>query len=233
MSHASEQPKSRALLIGIAAALVVMALVYSLTARTGEVDPRVAADAESVSPLGVGDTLPSFTVYDVNGDAVAFDAETMAEPALIITFRGGWCPYCNLHLSELRNVVPEISEMGVNVVFFSGDRPEILYSSLMEETQDDIDGLDYTIYSDADADAAKALGIAFAIDGPVAGWQAWALSKGRDIEDSSIERVQALPVPAVYAVDTDGVIQYAFVEADYKKRLPADDVLAVAAELVQ
>ena len=54
-----------------------------------------------------------------------------------------------------------------------------------------------------------------------------------DIEGSSIERKNAMAVPAVYVIGTDGVIDYDYVNADYRVRLPADDLLVVAQENVQ
>ena len=42
---------------------------------------------------------------------------------------------------------------------------------------------------------------------------------------------QVLPVPAVYMIDKSGKIVYSFVEADYKVRLPAEDLLAAASAL--
>ena len=42
-----------------------------------------------------------------------------------------------------------------------------------------------------------------------------------------------LPVPAVYAIDTTGMIRFDFVEPNYKVRLPAEKLLDVVAELVQ
>ena len=48
-----------------------------------------------------------------------------------------------------------------------------------------------------------------------------------------MQRHGVLPVPAVYAIGTDGVIAFAFADPDYKVRLPADELLAVSKELVQ
>ena len=223
----------RSLIPGLVAGTLFLSLMCSLALQESFADTHIAPDAESISPLGVGDKAPTVTLQDVNGEAWTFDADALERPALIISFRGGWCPYCNLHLSELRTVVPQINELGVDVLFFSGDRPEILYSSLMAETQEDIEGLDYTIYSDATSTAAIAFGTAFTVEGEFSEWQEWAEEKGRDVNGSSIENNHSLAVPYVYAVDRDGVIQFAFVEADYKVRLPADDVLAVATELTQ
>jgi len=40
-----------------------------------------------------------------------------------------------------------------------------------------------------------------------------------------------LPVPAVFAIDRQGEIQFAHTNADYKVRLPADELLAAAHEI--
>jgi peroxiredoxin len=57
--------------------------------------------------------------------------------------------------------------------------------------------------------------------------------KGDDIENSSMTLHGSLPVPAIFAIGTDGVISFAYVNADYKVRLPADDVLQAAKDLVK
>ena len=42
-----------------------------------------------------------------------------------------------------------------------------------------------------------------------------------------------LPVPAVYAIGQDGTIEYAFVNADYKVRLPAEELRSVALRIAE
>ncbi len=190
----------------------------------------VAASATEIDPVKTGEMAPAFTVRTVDDEPFNFDPENLAKPVILVTFRGGWCPYCNLHLSELRNVVPELRDMGIDVYFLSGDRPELLYQSLKRETQDDIDGLGYTILSDADVDAARALGIAFRVpDTMIAGMQ----DRGRDIDGSSMQNFKALPVPAIYVIDVDGMVTYSFVEPDYKIRLSAEDLLEAANAVVK
>ena len=204
-------------------AIIAVGLVGGPAMQLGHADATLPASAEDVVPLDVGDRVPAFVVRGVDSEPWTFDADRLERPTVIITFRGGWCPYCNVHLSELRNVMPEIAGLGADVIFLSGDRPELLYSSLRADTQEAIDGLDYRIYSDADARAAIALGIAFrAAEATVQRRH----EKGEDIADSSMERHGILPVPAVFVVGPGGTIVYRFVEADYKIRLPADDLLA-------
>ena len=204
--------------------VTALACTQAMTVSAADMDGIAASPAE-INPVKAGEMAPAFTVRTVDDEAFVFDPAGLERPAVLITFRGGWCPYCNLHLSELRHVVPELKSKGVDVLFLSGDRPELLYSSLKRETQDDIDGLGYTILSDADMEAARALGIAFRVSSSTLDYME---ERGRDIEASSMDKFEALPVPAVYVIDSDGKVTFSFVEPDYKVRLPADDVLAAA-----
>lgn len=220
----------KSFLVSAFSLVLLMSLMCSLSVQPLHADLPVAQTAEQIKPLKTGQRAPDFVVQDVQGDAFAFDPNALQRPAVIVTFRGGWCPYCNMHLSELHTVVPEIASLGVDVLFLSGDRPELLYSSLAAETQTTIDSLDYHIYSDADAQAAIAFGIAFkAAESTIQG----RADKGQDVAGSSMLEHGVLAVPAVYAIDRTGMIRFAFVEPDYKVRLPAEELLAVAREIVE
>jgi peroxiredoxin len=201
-----------------------------MSISSAQVEMSIAQSAQDVNPVQVGQEAPQFDVRTVDNEVFSFDPANLERPAMLVTFRGGWCPFCNMHLSELRTVMPEIDAMGVDVLFLSGDRPEMLYASLKMETQEDIDGLDYTILSDADANASIALGVAFKINPSTIERRNM---KGDDIDDSSMTLHGSLPVPAIFAIGTDGVVSYAYVNADYKVRLPADDVLQAAKDLVE
>lgn len=207
-----------------------MSLACSLSVQPLHADVPVAKTAEDVQPLRSGQRAPAFAVRDVAGTEVKFDPNAVARPTVIITFRGGWCPYCNLHLSELHKVIPEIAAMGIDVMFLSGDRPEMLYAGLENDVQSTVTELDYTIYSDASGEAAIALGIAFEAPARTVSWLAM---NGTDVAGSSLEKTGVLPVPAVYAIDRTGMIVFDFVESNYKVRLPADELLAVARDIVE
>ena len=215
---------------GALAAVLVLSLACSMSLQYGHADVPIAATAEEAQPLEAGQRAPRFTVRTVDNEAFDFQPQNLERPVVLITFRGGWCPFCNMHLSELKDVVPEINAMGADVLFLSGDRPDQLYSTLSYETQEDIAGLDYTILSDADAQAAIALGIAFkASQGTIDRRR----ERQQDVEGSSMVRHGVLPVPAVFAIGTDGVIAFTFADPNYRVRLPADELLDVVKELVQ
>ncbi len=132
----------QSILHNIFALLLTSSIVCSAALLSGHASAPIAESAERVQPPGIGDQAPRFVVSTPAGDDVVFDPERLKRPAVLLTFRGGWCPYCNVYLSEMRHVIPEIAAMGVDVLFLSGDRPDQLYESLSREAQEDIAGLD-------------------------------------------------------------------------------------------
>ena len=218
----------KTLIYSALAVLMCASLMCSVAYTAGHADAPIAASADEIQPLEVGDSAPRFLLQTVDGDNFDFDPAELQRPVVLASFRGGWCPYCNVYLSEMRHVLPQIRDLGVDVLFLSGDRAELLYDSLSEQAQQDIAGLDYTILSDANAQGAMALGIAFRSSMAT---KAWLTTKGKDYAGSSIDQHGVLPVPAVFAIGTDGRIEFAFTNADYKVRLPADELLAVAQKI--
>jgi len=208
--------------------LLISSLVVSVC-QQGVAAGALPAKAEDITPVKAGDRAPAFTVRTVNDEPYHFDPDGLERPTILITFRGGWCPYCNMHLSELRHVIPGLKDGGFDVLFLSNDRPELLYESLKKETQESIDGLDYKILSDADLNAARALGTAFTVSDRLIQRRN---EKGDDIEESSIDKYKALAVPAVVLVDLSGEISFFYANPDYKVRLSADELQRAAEELL-
>ncbi len=211
------------------AGLFLSAVLLCIAISTNA-DMKIAPSAEETTPLQSGERAPDFTVYRVDGSAYNFRANELEHPTLIITFRGGWCPYCNTQLQDLRHVLPEIKQSGVDVLFLSGDRPEILYSNLKQETQEFINGLDYTILSDADIAAGTALGLAFRVpDETITKYS----QRNWDLAKSSMDKHKVLSIPAVYLIRQDGEIAFAYANPDYRIRMPAEEVKAAVDNLLK
>ena len=178
----------------------------------------VPDDPAGVAPLAVGAMAPAFTAREVNGQDFHFDPKALRSPVLIIFYRGGWCPYCNTHLKDLRQVEPQIRALGYQVLFLSTDRPELLYSSLQEKVT-------YHILSDASMQAARAFGVAYRLDAnTLKNLQTY----GIDLEGTQGTTNHELPVPSVFIVDRGGVVRFRHYNADYKVRLDAASVLDAA-----
>jgi peroxiredoxin len=202
----------------------------SASLQFGHAEKPIAKSAEHTRPLQVGDSAPRFIVETVDHQPFVFDPDRLQRPVMLISFRGGWCPHCNFHLSELREVIPAIDDLGIDVLFLSGDRPELLYRSLTSETQQSIADLNYQVLSDANAEAAIRFGVAFEAAAETIERRRAA---GDDIAGSSMLRRGILPVPSVFAIGVDGKVAFSFSNPNYRVRLPADDLLDVARGLVR
>jgi peroxiredoxin len=183
----------------------------------------VADDATKVQPLAVGDRVPAFVVRRPDSSSYNFDPAARSASAVIIFYRGGWCPYCNVHLGQLKTAETTLRERGYEVLFMSSDRPEIFLSSLKDDIEKD--AANYTLLSDSDAAAAKAFRVAFRVDDTtVEKYKGF----GIDLEATQGNAQHILPVPAVFVVDKSGTVQFAHFNPDYEKRLSADELLAAA-----
>lgn len=184
-----------------------------------QADERIASSAESVRPLGVGDTVPGVELRSVAGLPVALRALVARQPTVLVFYRGGWCPYCNTQLSGLKKIEGTLGDLGYQLVAISPDKPEKLAESVAKQK------LGYALLSDSTADAIKAFGLAFRVDDDTL---ARYRNFGIDLEQTSGAGHHLLPVPAVYVVDPSGRILFAYWNADYKQRLDADKVVAAA-----
>jgi peroxiredoxin len=211
----SEMDMNRFLMIVFAAALAWA----PVQADAGEQRQQIHATAEQAQPLMPGMEAPSFTVRDANGNAVQFDAAALERPLVLTFYRGGWCPYCNLHLSEMRHAERQLRDLGFDIWFVSIDRPDVLRPSLGEPD------IGYTLLSDSGLDATRAFGIAFRVDDKT---NARYLGNGIDLEAISGETHHALPVPSTFMIGTDGRINFAYSNPVYTVRLHPDVLLAAA-----
>jgi peroxiredoxin len=199
------------------AVLLALCLPGALAAQTDRT--RIHDSADQVEPLLPGMRAPSFQVRNARGETVTFDPAAMEKPLIITFFRGGWCPYCNMHLAELRHAQQELKAMGFDLWFISIDRPEILYESLEDPD------IGYTVLSDAQLQATRAFGLAFKVDDETIKRY---LGYDIDLEVISGERHHVLPAPSTFLVGQDGVIRFQYTNPEYRVRLHPDVLLAAA-----
>jgi peroxiredoxin len=203
-------------IIGLIAAFLLLTSIAAMAAGNRE---EIHSSADQVQPLLAGMNAPDFTVRDVEGKAFEFKAGHQDKPVVLTFFRGGWCPYCNLHLSEMRLAEQQLKKMGFNIWFISIDKPELLLESLADPD------IGYTIYSDSSLEATRAFGLAFRVDDEL---NKRYLTYNIDLEKASGETHHVLPAPATYIIGSDGIINFAYINPDYKVRLHPDVLLAAA-----
>lgn len=184
---------------------------------------RIVDSAEDVRPVATGTPAPGFIVRHPDGTEYRFESGQRARPAVILFYRGGWCPFCNVHLGQLKEAEATLRGRGYEILFLSSDRPELLRSSLRDDVENAT--ADYTLLSDSDAVAARAWGVAYRLAEPVVEQYK---ARGLDLESTQGNVGHVLPVPAVFVVDREGRVAFSHHNPDYRIRLSADELLEAA-----
>jgi peroxiredoxin len=140
---------------------------------------------------------------------------------VLIFYRGGWCPYCNLELRAWQQQLEVLKSLGATLVAVSPQTPD---NSLSTAEKNE---LAFTLLSDSALEAATAFGVAFELPQELIELYG---RVGNDLPVLNGNGRWVLPLPATYVIDTEGRIAYAHVEADYRERAEPTEVLAVLAQ---
>lgn len=173
---------------------------------------QIAETAEEVSPLLIGENVPNSEITSAEGKKVFLPEIVGKQPTILLFYRGGWCPFCNAHLSEVGEITKEIKALGYQIIAVSPDSPEKIQTSLAEQD------LDYELYSDAEGELTQAMGLAF---------------RSPEKYGSMLTNVSGgknpgfLPVPALFVLDTEGTILFEYISPDYKQRIAAPLLLEI------
>lgn len=166
--------------------------------------------------LKVGDTAPDFLLPDATGRKISLFDTLKQSPVILVFYRGGWCPYCNLELRAYQRLLPEIRKIGAQLIAISPQTPD---ASL---TTQEKNALAYPVLSDTGNMASKAFGILF--DMPAYLSELYA-GFGNDLTAINDAGTWALPLPATYVIGQDGKILKAFVETNYRVRMEPQTAL--------
>src|SRR3990172_326047 len=138
------------------AALMISVIFLTSVARSQQ--GNIASSAEEICPIKVGMTIPPLKLATVDGNLFDVNAAFGQQPPVLIFYRGGWCPFCNLQLSQIRKIHPQLLSMGYQLIAVSADRVEKLAETMQK------DSLGYTLLSDSKSTAAQAFGLAFRVE---------------------------------------------------------------------
>lgn len=172
---------------------------------------QVAASPEEVTPLMNGQFIPDVIVQTDFGGDISLQSLIERRPSLVIFYRGGWCPYCNRQMAGLIDVEQRILDLGYQIIAISPDAPERLQEQKTEK------GFDVVRLSDAKLNAIRGFGLGYFVPETEASKYRNNLGATLATLDGT-ERV-VLPVPAAFIVDTTGVIQFQYVNPNYKVRV--------------
>lgn len=186
----------------------------AVQATPGLGDPRAA--------LGVGDAAPLFALANSEGDVIALADTLQHGPAVLVFYRGGWCPFCNTYLRALQLARPQLRALGAQLLLISPER------SAQGQTIVERHALLFPVLSDAGNQVARRYGLVFQMPPEL---QAEYAADGVDLAERNGDPRWELPMPATFVVAPDRRIQYAFVSADYTQRAEPAAVLAALRRL--
>ena len=201
-----------------ASAAQLPADVVKVFSRNSE---QLRAGGIPAGTVKVGDTLPSFTLRNAVGEHVSLDDLVANGPAVLVFYRGGWCPYCNLALRTYqRELLPQLGASGATLAAISPQTPDQSLSTAEKAA------LSFEVLSDSGSRLARRIGIAFEEAEEVLGAQR---RLGLDLAQVNEEGSTELPMPTVLIVDPDRIVRFVDVHPDYTNRTEVADIVAALA----
>ena len=165
-----------------------------------------------------GMPMPDGDLLDAHGQATSLGATRAGRPAVVVFYRGAWCPYCNLTLKAYQEqLTDELTARGATLIAVSPQRPD--GSLTMQETN----ALTFPVLSDPGNQLATALGILTRPDPAVAAVQG---RIGLDVGATNADGTNGLPMPTVVIVDATGIISWIDVHPNYTTRTEPATILA-------
>lgn len=203
-------------------------------ALPAELSAKIEQGAGEISALDIveralksGQKLPRFELANQDGERRVLH-EYLDKEKLVLTFyRGVWCPYCNLQLKEYSEHLSEIQNAGATLVAVSPETPdalEVLKADDVPESVTDMAVTDvpFDVLHDEGGRLAEAFGLQFEL--PMS-HRELLQAMNIDLEKLTGNNQFTFPDPATYVIDTTGIITWAFIPNNYRKRAEVDDIL--------
>lgn len=194
-----------------------------------EIGSRITNGAAEITASGValglnvGEHAPDFTLLDAMGEPITLSGLLSKGPVVLTFYRGEWCPYCNIQLRHLEQALPDFQKFDATLVAVSPQSPDHALS--LTEKHD----LKFPVLSDVDQAVARDYRVQFTLNGDLEDLQVNVFHNDPSVQNADGSR--SLPVPATFVIDRHGVVQAAFVNADWRVRVAPEDVAAVLKNL--
>ncbi|KFF03234.1 peroxiredoxin-like family protein [Flavobacterium sp. FlaQc-51] len=176
----------------------------------------IAKSATDIAPLLIGEKIPNLTLKSSDNTDVQISDLLKKKKTVLVFYRGGWCPYCNMHLQALAEAEKQVLDLGYQIIAVSPDSAENLKMTAEK------DKVKYTLLSDSKGELIKAMGIAF---------EAPENYKSVINVNSKGMNTSFLPVPSVFVVNPQSDILFEYVSPDFKHRITTELLVSVLKNL--
>nr|WKN39749.1 peroxiredoxin-like family protein [Tunicatimonas sp. TK19036] len=172
----------------------------------------------------LGDHVDDFLLKDQHHRPVRLYEQLERGPVVLVFFRGGWCPYCNLTLRAWRYAWPDIEFVGGKLLALTPENPSHVQQTVQKNS------VDFPVLHDIHSEVARHFGISVVLSNYMS---AFYRSLGMNTSLRNADVVARLPLPATYIIDQQATVQYVFVEEDYTRRAEITDVLQALSHVPQ
>lgn len=189
----------------------------------GREQAALAAAGVPAGVVPVGTPLADASLLDVHGAPTSLYAAAGDGTAVLVCYRGVWCPYCNIALSVYQQqLLPALTRRGVRLIAISPQAPD---GSLSMQDKHE---LAFTVLSDPGNSVARGLGI---LTQPSDEARAAQLQLGLDLTAVNADGTIGVPMPTVAILDAGHVLRWIDVHPDYSTRTEPAQVLGVLDQL--
>jgi len=168
------------------------------------------AIAQDQPGLNAGIKAPDFTATNHLGKKIQLSQFYKNGPVVLVFYRGGWCPYCNLQLNDLQSKINEFNAKNATIIAVSIDK-----ASKSAETANK-NNLDFDVIGNPGGDILKAYDLVYQVPDDLA--KKYKEEYNIDLEAASGRTDHVIAIPATYIIDTTGTITFAYANEDYKVR---------------
>lgn len=173
--------------------------------------------------LQPGALAPDFLLPDAQGKPAHLQCLLKQGPVALVFYRGGWCAYCNIYLRGLQRSLPAFEKLGARILAISPQLPEYSLDTQMGN------GLDFPVLSDVGNKVARLFGVAVCVGNPLL--RLYESFGHALLKMNGSEGEGELPRPAVFVIDSSGVIQASHVDDDYPYGLDPEELIAAVENL--
>lgn len=173
--------------------------------------------------INVGDYAPEFNLVNAIGKYISLYDQLEKGPVVLVWYRGGWCPYCNLQLQHIQMKLAEIHQAGGQVIAISPELPDKTMTTKERHM------LDFQVLSDTNNKVADRYKLAYSVPDYVVDHYDLSFK----LNDHNGDSENRLPLAVTYVIAKNGIVEYAFLDADYKNRATPEEIITVLKNISQ
>ena len=179
---------------------------------------------ENGKGLAPGTSIDDISISDMHGETFKLQDAWQQQPALIVFYRGGWCPFCNMQVREMAVNYDKFKSADVQPILISVDAPDKTAMMTAQYT------IPFPVLSDPDLLAHNAFNVVLTLDEATLERHK---QYGFSLQDWSGKNHNSIAVASAFIIDRNGKVLVSHAPEDYRTRPSIEQLLQLIAEHTQ